>query len=430
MGIWRLVRKEMGYRKLNFALSVIGVLVATAGLISQTTWLRAYDSRTASFLARDMQAAVDRLKETENQYRKMTLRYGFNVRVFPENQNLDDFHSAGFASETMDQNYARRLADSELLTTIRHLAPILRRKITWEEKNRPIVLIGTHGEEPLKERKRRKKAIIKTIPDGQIDVGHILVDAYDLKPNQEVMLQGRKFKIRKCHPERGSQDDISIWVDLPVAQEIGELPGKINEIHAVDCKCADANPEKIRRELSKILPGAKVIVKSKPAVARAGTRVIAEQNRIKELEARKAGRQQLSEDRQQLMVVTAAVLIAAAAVLISLLAFGNVKQRTMEIGVLRAVGLSGGKILAVFLVRSLIIGLVGALGGVVLGGCLGAGVAMAWGELTELAQASDLFSPLLLGLVVLCSPVLSAFVSWPPAMLASRQDPAIVLSRE
>jgi ABC-type lipoprotein release transport system permease subunit len=53
-----------------------------------------------------------------------------------------------------------------------------------------------------------------------------------------------------------------------------------------------------------------------------------------------------------------------------------------------------------------------------------------WGELTGPSQAHALFSPLMLGLVVLCSPVLSAFVSWPPAMLASRQDPAVVLSRE
>ena len=70
------------------------------------------------------------------------------------------------------------------------------------------------------------------------------------------------------------------------------------------------------------------------------------------------------------------------------------------------------------------------VGGVILGCCLGAGVAAAWGELTEFSQAYALFSPLLLGLVVLCSPVLSALVSWPPSVLAARQDPAVVLSRE
>ncbi|MDP6045217.1 MAG: hypothetical protein QGG25_06395, partial [Phycisphaerae bacterium] len=313
MNIWRLVRKEMGYRKLNFALAVLGVLAATAGLIAQTTLLRAYDVRTESLLSSDMQEAVTRLKAMENDYRKKTLQYGFNVRVLPEGQSLADFYDEGYAAKTMDQNYARRLADSEFLTTIRHLAPILRQKITWAERKRKIVLIGTHGEEPLKERKRRKKAIIKTIPEGRIDVGYDLCNSFDLKPGQEVTLLGRKFTIRTCQTERGSQDDISIWVDLQAAQEMTDMAGKINEIQAVDCKCAEASPTKIRQELAKILPGAQVTVKAKPAVARAAIRVIAEQGRVKELTAKKANRLQLRKGRHDLMLVTAPLIIAVAA---------------------------------------------------------------------------------------------------------------------
>jgi cell division protein FtsX len=420
----------MSYRKLNFALAVLGVLVATAGLVAQATLLRAYDIRTESFLARDEQEADKRLKAMENDYRKQTLKYGFNVRVLPEGQSLADFYADGYASKTMDQNYARRLADSELLTTIRHLAPILRQKITWTERKRKIVLIGTHGEEPLKERKRRKPAIIKTIPDGEVDVGYDLWNSLDLKAGQEVTLLGRKFTIRSCQTERGSQDDISIWVDLQAAQELTDMAGKINEIQAVDCRCAEASPTKIRLELAKILPKTQVTVRVKQAVARAETRVIAGRTRVNELKDKRAKRVQLRQGREELITVTAPLLIVGAAVWISLLAFGNVRQRTVEIGVLRAIGLSGVQILSVFLVRSLLIGLIGAIGGVILGCGLGAAAAAAWGEFTESSQAAALFSPLLIGLVVLCAPVLSAIVSWAPARLASLQDPAVVLSRE
>ena len=103
MGIWRLVRKEMGYRRLNFALGVLGVLVATAGLIAQATLLRAYDIRTEAFLARDEQEAGKRLKAVEKAYRQETLKYGFNARVLPEGQSLDDFYATGYASKTMPQ---------------------------------------------------------------------------------------------------------------------------------------------------------------------------------------------------------------------------------------------------------------------------------------------------------------------------------------
>jgi ABC-type lipoprotein release transport system permease subunit len=420
----------MGYRKLNFVLAVFGVLVATAGLVAQVTWLRAYDMRTESFLTRDMDQAVKRLKAIEKKYRQTTNQYGFNVRVLPERQSIEDYYKSGYASETMDQNYARKLADSEFLTTIRHLTPILRKEIFWSEYKQSATLIGTHGEVPLKERSRRKKPIKQSVPDGQIEVGYHLWSKLGLKAEQEVTLFGRQFIIGKCHTERGSQDDFSIWMDLKVAQELTGMAGKINEIQAVDCTCAEANPTKIRQELANILPGTQITVKVDPAVTRVAIRVTAAQGSVDDLKARHASRVQLTQDREILMLATAALLIVGAAVWIALLAFGNVRQRTMEIGVLRAIGLSGAKILLLFLARSIIIGLVGAVAGVLLGGAMGVGVAAMWGELTEASQMWGLFSPLTIGLVVICSPVLSAFVSWPPAMLAARQDPAIVLARE
>jgi len=433
----------MGYRKLNFVLAVFGVIVATAGLIAQTVFLRAYDLRSESFLAGDMEAAVQRLKAMENEYRKKTLQYGFNVRVLPEGQSLADFYEEGYASKTMDQNYARRLADSEILTTIRHLAPILRQKVTWEERKRKIVLIGTHGEEPLKERKRRKKSIIKTIPDGKIDVGYDLCKSFDLKPDQEITLMGRKFTIRKCLTERGSQDDISVWVDLQAVQEMTDMVGKINEIQAVDCKCADASPVKIRNELSKILPGAQVTVKAKPAVARAAIRVIAEQGRVKELKARKAGWTQHRRGRRDLTLVTAPIIITGAAVWILLLAFSNVRQRTMEIGILRAIGLGGGQILSIFLIRSLLIGLVGGALGLAAGLTLSANVNWiedviyrwtGWKafppEIYYLDKLPHVEDPVAFGTMALVAVVVSLVAAVWPAIKASRLNPIEALRYE
>jgi hypothetical protein len=408
MGIWHLVRKEISYRRLNFAQAMLGVLVATAGLVGPMTVLRAYSIR-----------AEKRLRAMEKDYRKLTLQYGFNVRVIPAGQDRSNFFDRGYATETMEQAYARRLADSDILTTIRHLTPTLRQKVTWTEHKRTVLLVGAHGETPLKERTRRKPPIIKIIPEGKIDLGYELWNSLNLKAKKEVVFLGRKFTVRNCQPRQDSEDDISIWMDLQAMQELTGQVGKINEIQAVDCRCAEADALKIQAELSKILPDTQVILKVKPAVTRAKVRLTAQRTRVAEL-----------KDKRALVAVIAAILIVGAAVWISLLAFGNVRDRTMEIGILRAIGLSSGQILSVFLVRSLIIGLVGAIGGVILGGCLGAGVAAAWGELTGFSQVTGLFSPLLFGLVVLCSPVLSAFVSWPPAMLASRQDPAVVLSRE
>jgi len=72
MGIWHLVRKEISYRRLNFAQAMLGVLVAAAGLVGPMTVLRAYSIR-----------AEKRLGAMQKEYKDLTLQYGFNVRVIP-----------------------------------------------------------------------------------------------------------------------------------------------------------------------------------------------------------------------------------------------------------------------------------------------------------------------------------------------------------
>jgi len=77
----------------------------------------------------------------------------------------------------------------------------------------------------------------------------------------------------------------------------------------------------------------------------------------------------------------------------------------------------------VFLVRALLTGLAGAL----IGCAAGFFVASAW---REAPAPAEIFNPLLLAGVLLLAPVLSGLASWAPAMIAARQDPAVVLGKE
>jgi len=83
--------------------------------------------------------------------------------------------------------------------------------------------------------------------------------------------------------------------------------------------------------------------------------------------------------------------------------------------------------MVVFLARAILVGLTGAV--------LGYGVGFAVGLLAgELSLATDtagaLFRPGLLALVMAAAPLLAALASWPPALVAARQDPALVLREE
>ena len=117
--------------------------------------------------------------------------------------------------------------------------------------------------------------------------------------------------------------------------------------------------------------------------------------------------------------------------LIGLLALANSRQRSQEIGILRAIGLSTRQLMLVFLSKAAVIGLLGGVAGLaaglLIGRTLGSGesAGMTW---------QDLFVSDSLMIVALSAPLaalcLSGLASWLPALLAARQDPAVVLQRE
>ena len=111
------------------------------------------------------------------------------------------------------------------------------------------------------------------------------------------------------------------------------------------------------------------------------------------------------------------VAVLGAAVWIGFLAFTNVRERTMEIGILRALGLKSRQVLVLFLSRALAIGFAGAILGFA-GGVLATWPAVPAAQLPWLP------------VVLLASPLLAALASWLPALMATQQDPADILNKE
>ena len=118
------------------------------------------------------------------------------------------------------------------------------------------------------------------------------------------------------------------------------------------------------------------------------------------------------------------LVMVGCVVWIGLLAFGNVRDRAFEIGILRALGLQSRRVLLVFLARAALVGLCGAG----LGYPAGFIVGVLWGE--GPAAYSALFDPVMLLVVVLAAPLLAGLASWVPAVVATRQDPAAILREE
>ncbi|MBN2508313.1 MAG: FtsX-like permease family protein [Verrucomicrobia bacterium] len=425
MNIGLLVWREIGHRKLNFALGLASVAIAVGCLIGAITLLKADQQRTAEILAAK-QADVEKAgADLEDSMRKIMLGLGFNVLILPRDQDLNELHLEGTLSRSMPERYVERLAQSEIVL-VNHLLPTVVKKIAWPEHHMSVILQGTRGEVPLAHADP-KKPILDAVPPGRIILGYRVQQKLQLQPGSRVTLLGRPFEVLKAYGERGTADDSTVWIHLSEAQQLLGLENLIHAILALECHCAGTRITDIRKEIETILPGTQVIERGPPALARAEARSRAKDSAEQALAMETAHRRTLRAQRERFAAVLVPVVLAGGAVWIGLLAFANVRERRVEIGLWRAMGFRSSQVLGIFLGRALAMGLAGAVAGVLAGIAFGftfgegAAVPGRAGAMVDLPVVT-------LGLGVAVA--LSFLGCWLPAMMAARQDPAVVLQQE
>jgi hypothetical protein len=420
MSVWRLVIKEITGRKANFVSGLVAVTLAAAVLAGSMTILRLHDLRTERIVARKEQETRQRMALLEDDYRKIMKNLGFNLLIIPSNQKLSDFYADDAVSAYMPDTYATRLAEA-MIVTIRHLLPSLQEKVLWPERKRTIILIGTRGEVPSLFRDAREPILV-AVRKGHAVVGRQLAESLDLRAGDRITLFGRTFTVSQCNEERGSRDDISIWLDLTEAQGILGKPGRINAILALKCHCAGNELANVRRDVASVLPGVQVIEQGSKVLTRAEARDRASQEAADALAAEVGNRRQLRDELEKFSSILAPLVLLASALWVGLVFYTNVRERRSEIGILRALGARARTILRLFLTKALLMGCAGGLAGYVLGTSIG------------LARQGEIrvsfLDPQLFLLTSCMAVVLSLAASWAPVYYAAQQEPAEVLREE
>jgi len=350
MKISHLVIKEIKNRKQNFLLGLLSVVFAVTSIIGAMTMLKIHDIKTETLVTNKEKETRERLAVLQDDYRKITKKLGFNLLILPEDQNLSDLYAEDFANKYMPESYVDSLANSKSVF-IRHLLPSLQQKITWKEKHRTIILTGIKGEVPFLH-KNPKEPILVAVPKGTIIIGYELHKSMQIVPGDEIMLNGKSFKVSKCNESRGSKDDITAWIDLAEAQEILGKEGKINAIQALKCHCAGNSLAAVRQEVHSVLPGTKVIEKGSKVLARAEARDRAAKEALDAIEAEKVHRLNMRKEQENFASILVPLILFGSAIWIAFLFINNVTDRKSEIGILRAVGVKDGKIMKMFLLKA------------------------------------------------------------------------------
>ncbi|HIA28302.1 MAG TPA: FtsX-like permease family protein [Planctomycetes bacterium] len=377
----RMLIAEASFRRGSFILSVVAVAIAVLAA-----------------------TVVDLTQEAaQRETRRVTRDIGFNLRIIPEEADLESIWLEGFSEHTFPEESIERLAAAKQIS-YNHLIALLQQKI--EIGGTTAVLTGISDE--IHAVGSKKNPMAPVISRGTVHVGHHLATTLRISGGDRIEILGESLEVARAMPESGTIDDIRIIGTLADVQRLLAMEGEINEIKAIDCLCLTAaeNPAaQLREEIARTLPGAQVVLLSEMADARAKQRRMAE--------------------RYARFLLPLVLMVSA--LWVGILAALTYVESRFEIGILRALGHESSMVGALFLGRALLIGLLGAAVGFPIGNIIAIEVAPTIFTVTASAVKLE---PGLFLLALAAAPLFAMASSIIPTMQAVAQDPAEILRQE
>jgi putative ABC transport system permease protein len=345
---------------------------------------------------------------------------GANVLVLPKSVTLQDYYSADMHDEVIPEEYVMRLTMSDI-EGVDNLSPKLhvpvelggrnfaltgilpksefQAKAAWAGAgifSRPIGCGAIDvGAEPEPEDKKTlvRKRVIKDLGSHEILIGSDVAALQGIAEDDSLTLLGESFSVVAVLPETGTVDDSRIFGHLHTVQRLAGKGAVVNCIEIVGC-CKEIAAGLVDG-VNRLLPDAKVVTVKQ---------VVATQQNVNHMMGR-------------LSTIFLLIIVVVGGAGIANYMYSNVFERRREIGTLMALGAESHLVLRIFLLKALLLGLVGGIGGYLIGTAL----AVALGP--KLAGVPVLPMPVLALWAVGISAGITLAASYFPARRAARLDP-------
>ncbi len=347
---------------------------------------------------------------------------GANILVLPKSASVQDYYSADMQDDHIPEEYVTTLTLSDL-QGLDNLSPKLsapveiegrrftltgilpksefQAKAAWQGAGifaRPVEGCGTVADvpdafkPPAQETLVRQRVVNDLGPDEAL-VGAEVAKALGIRKGDRIDVRDRRFTVTAVLPQTGTVDDARIFAHLHTVQNMLGKGPVINAIEIVGC-CHEISGGLVQK-INKLLPDAKVVTV---------TQVVDTQIKTNRMMSR-------------LSMVFIGIIVLVGIAGIANYMYANVFERRREIGTLMAVGAGSGLIMRMFLLKGLLLGLAGGVGGFLLG-----------------TAAAVILGPRLAGIAVLPMPMLvlpavglsvgvALLASCLPARRAARLDP-------
>lgn len=337
---------------------------------------------------------------------------GSNIVILPAELDQFQYHADGGYSElTMSDDLIEQLIQYK--ASLNHLIPMVERKaeVSFGQTHTDARIVGISASIPMPG--RPKAPMQKSVEKDQVQVGSRLAEKLGIQRDQtsEIQIQGKSFRVSRVNRANGTWQDAAAFLDLETAQLLFGIPNQISRIEAIECTSQQCEQTGLKsevvlaNELARITDRAAILRREKMADSRSGIRVV-------------------SRDNLRLLQNVLWALLAIAIMAISSL---NSFQRTSEIGVLQALGYGQIRVLTMFILRAVLLTMLGAAVGIVIGAWVAQLQSQPLFVSTGQKFTVDWQSAVTVGIV---ATVMAALASSVPAFVSTMRHPADMIGKE
>lgn len=339
---------------------------------------------------------------------KKMSEFGANIVIYPKTNSLNISYG-GFSLGNLSYQ-VKYLSEKDAVGSVKtirnseNISAIAPKLIEMTEYNgKPVAIAGVvwnqekriknywtiNGNEPVKK--------------DEVLVGENVSKLFDISEGSIINAGSGQLRVSGIIHKTGTEDDNMIFADLHHLQIISGKEDKVNFVE-VAALCAGCPIEDIVLQIQEKMPY---------------TDINALQNIVK---------QRMSSINlvKNMVILISVVILTIASFMLAMFMLASVNERKKEIGILRAVGYSSGKIFLIFGFEAFMIGALSGLLGF-FAGFLGS-IKMI--DLLKLSETTHItFDPGLLAVTMIAVSALSISASAFPAIKATKLKPATVFSQ-
>ncbi|MHB8123582.1 MAG: ABC transporter permease [Desulfuromonadaceae bacterium] len=370
-------------RKAKMAFLTVGLTVGIATIVTLVT------------LTRSMSSDIERKMD----------EFGANILVTPQSNGLSmNYGGISLGGVTFDQREIREedLAKIKTITNHKNISAVAPKVLGGIKiGTHDVLLVGVNFDSELK--MKQWWQIFGDAPkeDNELLIGSDTSNVLNISTGDTVQIKGETFKVTGVLGQTGSQDDSLVFASLKKAQKLLNKEGVITLAEVV-ALCSGCPIGDMVTQIAEKLPDAKV----------SAIQQVVE------------GRLKALDQFKRFSYAMAGVVGFIGSLIVFVTMMGSVNERTVEIGVFRAIGFRKSHIMRIILLEAALVSL--------LAGILGYAVGMGGAKLALPFMAESKNAHLIwdttvafgsIGLAL----VLGILASIYPALHASKMDPTEAL---